>query len=310
MPLDHDNATANLTIDGLAICCFNPNERRWEVGFMRHEEHEFLLTLDNLPNPIAVPADARFVWIETVQGKTPDYDKEFRQGFFDHGPIDNRQRGVETFTKLERENFRWAMNLDEGADVPHGTITLKRPKYPVTMVYISDAVFYTNNITAKNLFLVPLSADPKTMAERALNKHLYGKTADEIGADINCAEGGSIRITIDGKEVSSLEQRPGEPRTISLMNMRKDQNHKGEGHGNPHMAAMGGMTGMAATAVTAVTAESDLEQGDFQIYYDSLDVTGDKYSLWGRRPPTAPTSGRTDCNTPWVAGDNLNGMIG
>src|SRR5215211_627615 len=127
MSLDHQNATANLTIDGLAICCFNQKQARWEVGFMRHKEHEFLLHLDNLKEPIAIPEDARIVRVETVQGKTPDYGKEFPHGFFDLGPIDNRQRDVESFTLEERENFRWAMNLDEGADVPHGTITLKPP---------------------------------------------------------------------------------------------------------------------------------------------------------------------------------------
>jgi hypothetical protein len=293
MSLDHQNATANITIDGLAICCFNQQQRLWEVGFMRHDEHELILRWAGGTQAVAVPVDTRVIRIETVQGETPNY-KQFPLGFFDFGPIPDRKREEDSLTMDEKENFRWAMNLDDGADVPHGEATLKPPGYPVTMVYISDAVFYTAGLTPKNMFLVPLANDPTTMSERALNQHLYGKTADEIGADIKVREGGKIRITVDDKEVASLEHRQGEPWSISLMNMRKDHNHHGPGG---HMAM----------------AVSDLEQGDFQIYYDSLEVTGDPYSLWGHRPPSPSplvTSGRTDCNTPWIGGDNLDGMTG
>jgi hypothetical protein len=45
MSLDHNQATANLLLDGLAICCFNPWTRVWEVGYLRHPEHELGLDL-------------------------------------------------------------------------------------------------------------------------------------------------------------------------------------------------------------------------------------------------------------------------
>jgi hypothetical protein len=309
MPLNHDDATAKIKIDGLAICCFNKKERRWEVGVMRHDEHAFILRWADGHEALAVPADARVVRIETENGETPDYDKEFSEGFFDAGPVGNRKRDAAGLTDDERENFRWAMNLDDGADVPHGTITIKRPPYPVTMVYISDAVFYTNAITPENMFLLPLVEDPNNMSARAVDQRLYGKTADEIGVDIKCSEGGRIKIIVDDKEVGSMEHRPGEPWGMELMNMRKDHNHDRPGHGHMVMAPV------AAAAVAVDQSATLYQQGDFQIYYDSLDVTGDKYSLWGKRPPGAASSsspfgmsGRTDCNTPWVAGDGLSGM--
>jgi hypothetical protein len=31
MSLDHNQATANLLLDGLAICCFNPWTRVWAI---------------------------------------------------------------------------------------------------------------------------------------------------------------------------------------------------------------------------------------------------------------------------------------
>jgi hypothetical protein len=292
MPLNHQNATANLRIDGLAICCFNQKEGLWEVGYMRHPEHELLLNLGD-GKPLPIPVDARVIRIETENGARPDYGKEFPNGFFDFGPIPDRKRDRFSLTPDEKENFRWAMNLDEGADVPHGTITLKPPPYPVTMCYISDALLYTLEITPENMFLLPLADDPNMMSARSLDQRLYGKTADEIGVDITCAAGGRIRITIDDKEVASLEHRDGQPWAISLMNMRVGHNHHG-GNGNGHMHQ---------AEVAAVAA---FEQGDFQIYYDSLDVTGDKFSLWGRISEIM--SGRTDCNTPWIGGDGLDDM--
>jgi hypothetical protein len=196
MSLNHQDATAKIRIDGLAICCFNKKERLWEVGFMRHQEHELIIRWADGRQALAVPAEARVIRIETENGETRDYDKEFSEGFFDAGPVGNRKRDPASMTTEERENFRWAMNLDEGADVPHGTITIKPPPYPVTMVYISDAVFYTNAITPENMFLVPLPNDPNTMSPEAVDQRLYGKTADEIGVDIKCSAGGRIKITV------------------------------------------------------------------------------------------------------------------
>jgi hypothetical protein len=301
MPLNHDEATAKIRIDGLAICCFNKKERLWEVGCMRHDEHELILRWADGTQSLAVPPEAREIRIETVNGETPDYDTEFPNGFFDFGPIPNRKLDEAALTIDEKENFRWAMNLDEGADVPHGEITLKPPPYPVTMVYISDAIFYTNAITPQNMFLLPLANDPNTMSVKAVDQRLYGKTADEIGVDIKCAAGGRIRITVDGKEVGSMDHRPGQRWNMELMNMRKDHGRPGHGH-------------VATAAAAAAAPVTNYDQGDFQIYYDSFDVTGDKYSLWGRRAAAAAPassfvmSGRTDCNTPWVGGDSLDDM--
>jgi hypothetical protein len=277
---------------------------------MRHDEHELIIRWADNTKALEIPAEARVIRIETENGETPDYDKTFPEGFFDAGPVTNRRRDEKSLTPEEKENFRWAMNLDEGADVPHGTITIKPPPYPVTMVYISDAVFYANAITPENLFLLPLVDDPNKMSPRAVDQRLYGKTADEIGADIKCGAGGRIKITVDDKEVGWMDHRPRKPWGIELMNMRKDHNHNGgPGHGEMVMAPV------AAAAVAVQEPAALFLQGDFQIYYDSLDVTGDKYSLWGKRPPgAAPVpspfgmSGRTDCNTPWVAGDGLSGM--
>ena len=94
MTLPHENATANLTIDGLAICCFNSKgtPKRWEVGFLRRPDHHLTIT--------AVRGDERrdfnvegagVIEIKTVKGKTPDYG-HYKDGFFDKGKLDRPKR--------------------------------------------------------------------------------------------------------------------------------------------------------------------------------------------------------------------------
>jgi len=292
MSVDHENATANLLIDGLAICSFNAGARRWEVGYMRHPKHQLGLDLGNGSDPLIIPREARVINIETVDGVMADYEGEFPLGFFDGGPVPDRTRDQSGMNTDEKENFRWTMNLDEGADVPQGRIMLKPPPYPVTMAYISDAVFYTAALTPKNLFLLPLGADPSTMSEAVLDKHLYGKEADQIGADVHCAAGGGIKVTIDGEELPPLPHKPGSPWKIMLMNMRPFMMHNAA-HEKMDIVETDGIF--------------DLEQGDFQIYYDAVNVTGEKFSLWGHR--SHMFSGRTDCNPTWVGRTSLEGLI-
>jgi hypothetical protein len=293
MTLEHKTATANLLIDGLGICSFNSEARWWEVGFMHHPEHELVLHVVHGYDPITITPETKTVHIKSIGGQTPDYEGEYPLGFFDGGPVLDRRRDEETLTAAEQENFRWAMNLDEGADVPQGQITLKPPPYPVTMVYISDAVFYAAALTPQNLFLVPLIANPNSIPATTLNQYLFGKTADEIGADIRCATDGAIEISIEEEKLPPLPHNPERPWQIRLMNMRPSMMHHNL---------------MRAEGRARETRNGEnLEQGDFQIYYDALEVTGDKYSLWGY--PSQFRSGRTDCNMPWVKGSNLSGLI-
>src|SRR5258706_309351 len=295
MSLDHQNATANLLIDGLAICGFDARARVWKIAYLRHPEHELSLDRGDGKKLLTIPREARVIRIETLSGETPDYEVDFPLGFYDGGLVPDRKRDEATMTVSEKENFHWAMNLDEGVDVPHGRITLKPPPYPVTIAYISDSVFYAAELTSKNLFLLPRADKPASMSEVALGQYLYGKTADQIGVDIKCSAGGGIKITIDDKELPVLPHRSGSPWKMMLMNMRPFMKHDG---GNPNM-------NMSAPVETG--DGSDLEQGDFQIYYDAAKVSGEEYSLWGHR--SHMFSGRTDCNTPWVGQTSLDGLI-
>jgi len=38
MTLPHNEATATITVDGLAVCCFNKSANTWQFGFL-HDPH-------------------------------------------------------------------------------------------------------------------------------------------------------------------------------------------------------------------------------------------------------------------------------
>lgn len=290
MSFNPDSATANVMIDGLSISCFNRSSRTWEVGYLRHPLHELVLQIDNEVDKISIPRETRVVSIETTRGINPDYNQRFPDGFLDLKPVADRRRDPLTFNFEEKHNFRWAMNLDQGADIPHGDGTLKPPPYPVTIAQISDAVFYTNRLSPDNLFLLPLSLDPTTLSATALQQKVFGKAADEIGAAITCEVDGGITITVDGAALMQLPHRAKKPWIINLKNMPATHHHGGSHQMN---------------SVTA--SASDLEQGDFQLYYDSLTVTGQKQTFWGLKSPLL--SGRTDCNSGWVSKSSLAGLF-
>jgi hypothetical protein len=290
MPFEPDKATANVLIDGLSISCFNRQNGIWEVGYLRHPLHDLILEIGNGFDAIHIPREAKVIKLETTKGLKPDYDKEFPDGFFDRDPVKDRKLNPGVLSQDEKHNFRWAMNLDQGVDIPHGAGTLKRPENRLTIAQISDAVFYTNRLSPDNLFLLPLSVDPAMLSTAALDQKVFGKAADEIGAAITCDLDGGITITVDGKPLMQLPHKPGNPWKINLKNMPATHHHGGNHE-------MGNVTASAA----------DLEQGDFQLYYESLAVSGEKHSFWGVKSPLL--SGRTDCNSGWVSIPSLAGLF-
>jgi hypothetical protein len=279
------------------------------VGYLRHPLHDLVLDLGS-GNGISIPREAQVIKIETIKGQKPDYDQEFPLGFFDRDKVQDRKLDPQDMKADEQHNFRWAMNLDEGFDIPHGDGKLKRPPYPVTIVQISDAVFYTSKQSPDNLFLLPLAENPGILSATALEQKVFGKAADEIGASVMCDVAGGIAITVDGQEFMRLPHSPGGPWKINLKNMPANHNHDPAPAPAPdpdpdpdHDHDHGGQPAMNTVTVDTLK----LEQGDFQLYYDSVDVTGEKQTFWGVLPVTS--SGRTDCNSGWISEPSLAGLF-
>ena len=275
MALNHSEATARVTVDGLAICCFNRRERKWDLLFLRLPHpacHELVLHVEGRP-PIHVGPEEGPIRFETVNGRFPS---GFPHGFFDNGPIQDRTIAPAASDIDAIENFRWVVDLER--DVPHGFIGLRRPDPPVglTRAFIHDAVFYTLSISRRDLILVhdSVTANPATDPP-------FGRTNDEISADIFCDPGGQVVIKIGDEEKFRLDHRPGNPWKICLTNLCRD-----------------------------FPAPIGFGKGDFQLFYEVLEISGNRHALWGDRiaapaqchrdPNKAvgdPIAGRPDCDT-------------
>src|SRR5204863_4183512 len=127
----------NLTIEGLAICCFNTEVGRrpkhWEVGFLRQPDHNLTLTIkDHDPEQYEIDRTVRTIRIQTGKGIPPDYDSKYVRGYYDLGKL-----GVKRKTKPSSndaiENFRWVLNLESKDDVPLGKVRLHPPDYGATV---------------------------------------------------------------------------------------------------------------------------------------------------------------------------------
>ena len=304
MPLPHDDATANLVIDGLAICCFDKGTKdRWDVGFLRHKQHNhvLLLTIDGHPHPPIEFVDEKgtIIRIKTDQGVSPFND--FPLGFFDKGPIsvDDRKKPPKDLDAAE--NFRWTINLEEPVlDIGHGKGKLLKPKSlsNMTRALIENAVFYTARRPLKTLLRLLNTDDAATMSDPQLALLRFGKTNDLIGADITCKLGGGINIIIERPnqqpETIPLPHRPGNPWQISLTNLRPGlaelhRSETGEGSHSGHEPQL--------------TLRADKpRKGDFQLYYDIFELNDkrEERALWGFPEALSLLSGRTDCNSVWV----------
>src|SRR5689334_6278170 len=188
-PLPHDQATANLYIDGLAICCFNSKRtpKRWEIGFLRHQDHHLMIkavrdgdSWENEIDPAALTLE-----FKTIDGVTPDYDTKYPDGFFDVEILTHEKRKVKPNQGDQEhiENFRWTLDLNDKVDVDHGRIKkLVRPGYGATVAYLDDAVFYTQDEISANVFLVPAGEDPRGLSDADLEARGWklGLTNDQL----------------------------------------------------------------------------------------------------------------------------------
>lgn len=277
MALNHSEAIARVTVDGLGICCFNRREKKWDLVFLRLPPpacHELILRVEGHPQPVHVNPGEGPISFETVNGRFPS---GFPHGFFDNGLIPDRK--IEPTATDEIENFRWVLDLE--TDVPHGFIGLKKPRPPIglTRAFIHDAVFYTQGVSSRDLILVHDSVTANPASDPP-----FGRTNNEISADIFCDPGGQVIIKLGEDELfPPLDHRPGNPWKICLTNLCR-----------------------------ALPPPVGFGKGDFQLFYEVLEISGDKHALWGERvnqqvqchadPDKGVggepiTAGRPDCDT-------------
>lgn len=189
MPLDHSNATATVSITGLALGCYNLETNNYEVGFIRDDNHFLTLSITT-PAVGEETATIKFtldhnhrIFIDTEKGIAP------AERFY--APTENFDRKTHPNEENE-EDFQWILDLDKelNNDQP---VPLNLAEVPLmTETRISQPMLYADKLgfIVGELNLVN-QQDPT-------DKRLFGNLCEVIKGDITCSDGGAVVVRIEG----------------------------------------------------------------------------------------------------------------
>ena len=268
--LEHTQATANLTVEGLALTHFDKSKKTWEINFLRDKNHKFTLKVrGNITKEIVIDAAVKSIEVSTVKGRDPDFD-QFPNGYwFSH------ELFIRPFDQGHDEDFRWVQNLANRAEfLLHARVRRRMEGKlggtidSVTELSVPNVIFYTRQKTWYPL--TPAIEDIPGIFP-------IGKTNTMIGADIFCEDKGEVVIAIDGKEWVRLPHVSGSPYQIEFENAD---------------------TKRFPVPPDELIAKKFIK-GDFALYYEFLDVTGAKYDMLC--PERVYRSSDCDCNPAFVS---------
>jgi hypothetical protein len=267
-PLDHDNATATVSITGLALGCYNKATQNYEVGFLRHDNHaltiEVTKKLDGEDSVMLyeIIDHQHRIFIDAENAISP------REPIYTVGEDFDR-----TQLNGDLEDFRWVIDFE--ADLNDGDqVELQSPDVPVTEMYVSKPRLYGDSalMTQDPQFIVRI--DPETNeAVAGEDPELFGFFTEGIKADITCQEGGAVILRVDGPQGFQVELPHGHgAHQITIKNIC------------PPKASEDG-DGSADTGTTGDGA-GEPEPTDFRLFYSLIvDTAGEKFDI--QSPPNS-----------------------
>lgn len=196
--LDEAHATALVTMEGLALFCFN-DARHYEGGFLRLPPHHvFSLTILGLGKPWPVGGKGD-IHIEVVNPAQPGMYR-YEKGDF------NRQTGAHN----DLNDFRWIADIEGEV---HDDVLIKRRGPGLRRLFINSATIYTKKIREEEFVLIRADTTGEPCS-------FYGRQALVVGATLECADGGGIRVRTEGAggEDIWLPKRPGDPYELIFNN--------------------------------------------------------------------------------------------
>lgn len=286
---DTNILAAELTIDGLALCCFNQtvsNNKFWEVAYPRHRKHTLTIDIDrvvagqatNIVNKRPIPRDLESFNIRLTTG-TQDIYTGFPHGGCRTGSFNRKGTGNDP------NDIRWMIDVN-GTEPDHGTVTLKRKgggRVGVTLARLHHSLFFTVRPSEHPVRLIPkCSGDP------AANGEELGRTNREMGALMKAPTDG--RIIVEGiSGIPTLDFNATTSYKIEIINEDSFSAEHWPGH----------------------------VKGDFHLFYDIIAVTGGQKELWavpdedekvapGADKKVAPDG---DCNPSEFGGSTLQPLI-
>lgn len=280
-----DLQVAELTIDGLAICCFNSAEKLWEVAYPRHQQHDLFIIIQELDatrrpvgSPVShtVPAGVRSFTISLTDG-TDTHNAVFPSG----GPADANFR--RTAPNNDPHDLGWIIDL-AGAEPGHEFSRLlprQESQRDVTLAQIRHSVFFTSRIGDDPVRLSPRNTDdPFGPGSRVL-----GHTNEAIGGVLLAAKAGEVRFESDPAGSLNIAPLPyDQTRRYAIRIINEDRQ-------------LGVMKG-------------EFIKGDFHFFYDLIEVNGEQQELWAVPKPLALGSASNgDCDPVTISSPTLRTLI-
>lgn len=267
-PLDHDNATATVSITGLALGCYNKSTQNYEVGFLRHTCHALTIEVKKKGNGedsvmlYEIKDHQHRIFIDAENAVSPE-DPIYTVG-------DDFDR-----TNLHRdlEDFRWVIDfeteLNDGAPVE-----LRPPTVPVTEMYVSKPRLYGDKELFTREPFVLVKMDPGT------NQPITDEDPEEFGfftegikADITCQHGGAVILRVEGPQGFHVHLPHGHgPHEITIKNIcppkAASAQEDGEEEEDP-----GGTANLD-------NGSAETQPTDFHLYYSLIkDTDGENFDL-------------------------------
>jgi hypothetical protein len=273
---------ANLTIDGLAVFCFNRQweHKFWEVAYLRHDKHTLGIDITEVDArgktnrifpTVMVPENLLTFEISLTSGSEAHYDT-FPQG----GPASG------DFNRNAPDNdphdIRWMIDL-AGPEPRHGRLIRLKPRSDervgVTLARFHHSLFFTGKPSEKSVRFSPRrNGDPDGPGNFDL-----GPTNEEILGVLLATEPGEIRF--DGLGIDPLpydENRRYEIEIVNMDNQLAEKKHR-------------------------------FVKGDFHYFYDVIEVDGDQQELWAFPRATGRFTPDGDCNPEFVSLATLQPLI-
>jgi hypothetical protein len=182
MPLNHDKATAKVSVTGLAISSFNEKTRNWEVALITDQDHVIRMRVVKLNADGDSSAttfeldDKHRIFITAANAVIP------KEPIFMEGPFD--RKNIET---SHPEDFRWIVNFEEEFN---GGERIPVKKIAATELFVSHPVLYAEkDHKRRDMNLLNIGTEELTE---------FGTLAEVCNADITCNPGGAVILCVEG----------------------------------------------------------------------------------------------------------------
>ena len=312
-PLEHEKATAIVSVSGLALGCYNATTQNYEVAFLRHECHALTIEIKKkLPcgeskMMYEIKDNHHRIFIDAENCVTPA-DPIYFVG-------DNYDDFDRSELQGDLEDFRWVVDFDRnlnGGELVELEVArdpnTHDPLVTVTEMYISKPRLYADDekLTEGPFSLVSLDSEGKPIPNKAPEP--FGLFTEGVKADITCQNGGAVIFRVDGPQGFQVHLPHGSgPHEITITNIcppKEEENSGGRDDTGDSDRLDNELVGRDDTSDSA--RPINLEPTDFRHYYLLIkDTDGKKYDVL---PPPVHGEGAV-CNIGNVGGDGRIGIL-